>query len=252
MYRSKRLLAAVVSVALFGLACGQPKIDGSSAESLKSSVNKVRGSLPRENRADFDLAMAVIFIKDRGLKVDYDLVNKLAIDYQQELLQRGMGEDRDGMAAEEVFAEAVRILEERKTEVEEYHAKKQRQEQRQEQEVRDFLSQFKVLEWKLWDKEYSFGISARELTLKVRNETAYAVAHVGYKVTIKSPDRAVPWADEDGVTDVIRGGIEPGEELTCRLTNVQIGGLLYAEYPRDAEVKVEVISLSGPEFESEF
>ncbi|HHJ4624058.1 DUF6694 family lipoprotein [Raoultella ornithinolytica] len=48
-------VALVVAFVLSG--CDQPKIDTSSDESIKSSIKKVRASLPENKRASYDDAL---------------------------------------------------------------------------------------------------------------------------------------------------------------------------------------------------
>ena len=246
MFYPNRQFVVATSIVVFTIACGPPKIDGSSGESIGASTKKICESLTPEACEDFTQALALIMFQDVTLPGLFSGLGDPKF-YAENLVQK-TGQRIDGMTAIDVFTEAARILQEKKSAAEELKAENQRK----EQEKRDFLSQFKVLESKLSDRKpkHRFDVyGLRELTLKVRNETQFAIQFVGFKVTVFSPDRAVPWVEENDVSEVVQGGIEPGEEMTLRLRMSQLGMLEHAEYPSNAEVRVEVVTLSGPNFQ---
>lgn len=65
--------------------CEQPKIDTSSEESMKSSIQKVRDSLPEDKRASYDDAIKVVAFSNLNLK---------------DLMQAGMTNNTAGIEAQ--------------------------------------------------------------------------------------------------------------------------------------------------------
>ncbi|MEM5574407.1 DUF6694 family lipoprotein [Salmonella enterica subsp. enterica serovar Typhi] len=53
-------LTGVIAFALLLTACDKPKIDASSDQSMKESIQKVRESLPADKKAQFDDAVKVV------------------------------------------------------------------------------------------------------------------------------------------------------------------------------------------------
>lgn len=53
-------LTGVIALALLLTACDKPKIDASSDQSMKESIQKVRESLPADKKAQFDDAVKVV------------------------------------------------------------------------------------------------------------------------------------------------------------------------------------------------
>jgi len=95
----KRIILAVIlfSVASLSFGC-KPTLDTSSEESLKTSAEKVKNSLPKEKQDKFEEAM-VIIVANRGMKA---------------ALSGGDGEKKvkevlNGKTGDEVIAEAEKI-----------------------------------------------------------------------------------------------------------------------------------------------
>ena len=55
----KTLLIAILSLSIL-LGCSSPKIDTSSDETMKASIEKVRQSLPKEKKEQFDEALKIL------------------------------------------------------------------------------------------------------------------------------------------------------------------------------------------------
>jgi hypothetical protein len=53
---------------LLAFGCGDPKIDTSSDEKMKASIEQVRQSLPSNKRAEFDDAIKIIAFSSLDLK----------------------------------------------------------------------------------------------------------------------------------------------------------------------------------------
>ena len=63
----KRLCIFLFIIGIF-FSCGQPKIDTSNDEKMKASIEKVRKSLPENEREKFDKAVMRLAFKDFSLE----------------------------------------------------------------------------------------------------------------------------------------------------------------------------------------
>src|ERR1700747_2789728 len=107
MVRMKRRLSAVLVIALLSVGCGKPRIDASSSESLKRSLQKVRDSLPARRRAEFDGALGKIY----SSQVSFDTLARgfagiTAIGANVQLAL-------DGKTADEIIVYAEKLKKER-------------------------------------------------------------------------------------------------------------------------------------------
>jgi len=104
---SVRRLSALLLVAVLAIACGRPRIDASTGEKLKRSLQKVRDSLPAKKRADFDAALGTIYAS----QVSFDTLARgfagiASVGANVELAL-------DGKNADEVIAYAEKLKRER-------------------------------------------------------------------------------------------------------------------------------------------
>ena len=99
--------ALAVILALSG--CDQPRIDTSSDENMKSSIQKVRASLPEDKRESYDDALKVVAFSHLNLR---DLMqagmtkNTVGIEAQ-------MKSDLSGKTGDEVISYAEKVRKER-------------------------------------------------------------------------------------------------------------------------------------------
>lgn len=82
-------------------------------------------------------------------------------------------------------------------------------------QAKERLAQFRVLASTFAFEESDFDRSPT-IELRVRNDTAHAIARAYFDATLATPGRAVPWVDTRFNYE-IPGGLEPGEEATWRL-----------------------------------
>ena len=99
--RSLRLWILFVIAAAM-VACGAPRIDARSDETMRSSIMRVRASLSRERQAKFDEAILAITM-NVGLTT---VGSKTLIP---ETIRQVVKSALDGKTAEEVLAEGERI-----------------------------------------------------------------------------------------------------------------------------------------------
>ena len=62
----KRILASIV-IAFFIIGCGSPRIDTSSDEKMKASIEEIKKSLSDEKRKDFEDALKVVIFSNVAL-----------------------------------------------------------------------------------------------------------------------------------------------------------------------------------------
>lgn len=233
-----RRLVLVIGMALVLSACGSPKIDTSTKESMQASVEKVKKALPPEKQKKFEDAVAVVAMDGIG--------NIFAAAANADDAERRVKERLNGKTADQVIAEADTIVAARKAkekeealkEIKELEAKKQRAEQARLQ-----LKQFEVQRSRLYESRSGF-LPEKVVELTVKNGTASPVSRVYLLATYSSPGRAVPWLKDD-FNYKVPGGLEPGEAATWRLTPNMFSDWGKVEIRNDAVLTVEVERLDG-------
>lgn len=103
----KHVAASFLAVALLG--CADPKVDATTDESMKASIEKVRQSLPEEQRAEFDEALQLLAFSQ------VDLPTLMAQGAAGASSVTGKMKDAiGGKTGPQIIAEAQRIEAERK------------------------------------------------------------------------------------------------------------------------------------------
>ncbi len=95
----KTLSLIIIAISL--AACGDPKFDGSSDESMKESLEKILVELPDEKKKDFKKAIAGIYVMG-GLKAKGSGKSKAEV-------QAEITSELDGKTADEIIAIAEKI-----------------------------------------------------------------------------------------------------------------------------------------------
>lgn len=241
---SKTVLFLAVVLAVSG--CSEPTIDASDKKSLKSSVENVRNSLPDSRKDEFDNAFQLLAMS----QIDFaDLMAEGQTD--SGLLEQRMRDSVHGKTAEEVISEADRIQAERRAkerqqaiaEITELQEKRKKAES-----ARDELKNFDVKRSRFYLRESDFGRKKPIIELTVRNGTQHAISRAYFEGTIASPDRSVPWLQED-FNYSIPGGLEPGETAEWSLAPNMFSGWGNVDAPADAVFTVTVERLDGPDGE---
>src|SRR5699024_5838967 len=190
------------------LSCGEPQIDTSSDESMKSSIQNIKENLPDEKKEDFESALMTIATSNIELS-DVFKGNANPDIYSQDLLTKVKNE-LDGKTANQVIKKADSIKQ--------AHEEKQRQQalkeiraleekRKQAQADRERLSNFEVLKSKFYKKEETYR-SQPIIELTVKNNTKHAISRAYFEATYASSDREIPWLEES-FNYQISGGIEP-------------------------------------------
>lgn len=236
--RHLSIILPVISLMLTG--CGSKRIDASSDDKMKKSVEEVRASVPAPDREKFDEALTALTTST--LKpADIFSGNTAGI-------QAKVKETLDGKTAGEIMAAGQAIVEERRAK-EQQQARAEidelRQKKAQAEESKRELAKFKVARSRFYKKESRFGRGEPIIELVLANNTSVAVSRAYFRGTLASPGRSVPWIKET-FNYSIPGGMEPGERKELSLAPNQFGEWGRVEAPADAIFTVEVTRLDGP------
>jgi hypothetical protein len=242
----RRACTAVAIVAL--AACAAPRLDTSSPESIQQSVKRLRESLPKDKQTKFDEAvMTVVTTKalEGGL---VGLAALGAAGKKPEELAAQFLAPLNGKTADEIIAEADRIVAERKqkereqalAEIRELELKRTNAESAKVE-----LAKFEILKSRFRKvKTNQFLPPQPIIDLSVKNGTSKAVKRAFFVGTIASPGRSVPWLKEDFNYD-ISGGLEPGESADWHLSPNQFSEWGKVEPAADAVLTVVAVKLTG-------
>lgn len=236
----KRFVLLATTV-LFLTSCDK-KIDGSSEEAFESSIEEVKATLDEDKKEKFEEALALIAFE--GI----DLESFMQEDGSDEITSE-IASKLDGKTAEEILAEGERIQAE--------IAREEKEQARQEigelyqqmdaaKQDKQMLEKFEIkrsLFYKQKSGEYFVSVDPI-IELTVLNGTDKAVSRAYFKGTLASPERSVPWI-EDNFNYSISGGIEPGEEVTWKLAPNEFSDWGQVDAPEDAVLTVEVTQLDG-------
>ncbi len=246
-------LALVIVLSVLSSGCeksvfSDPVIDASTDEAMKTSIEKIRNSLPEEEAEKFDDALQVLAFSGISMK---DIFAEGAINTGG--VQSKMRASLDGKTADEVVAEANRVTAEREerqrrqalAEIAELEKKKIESEQAQEA-----LTAFEVLRSRFYLKDGSFR-KEPVIELTVLNGTEHAVSRAYFDGIIASPGRSVPW-HKDSFNYSIPGGLEPGEQASWSLAPNMFSDWGSVDAPEDAIFTVTVVKLDDAQGEPLF
>ncbi len=153
--------------------CGKPTIDSSSDEKLKASVEKVKASLPDEQKEKFEEAIQVVAFSEMDLSSPF-----AASQADTGATERKMNEALDGLTAQEVIDLAAKIESER--EIERQKEEKERalrelereKEREQDRKVRELLSLARELKK---DNDLMEALSAYKEALALDGDSEAAI-----------------------------------------------------------------------------
>jgi len=229
-------------MALLIIGCSDAKIDTSSDESMKASIEKVRKSLPENKRGAFNEALKLLAFSQINLK---DILAEGASGVGN--TQAKMKEALNGKTGNEVIAEAERVKEERKEKEKSQALKeiKELEEKRIKSEnARQELSKFQVLRSRFYKEKQQYMGEQPIVEITVKNGTEHAVSRAYFKGTLASAGRSVPWLQESFNYE-ISGGLEAGEEAAWNLEPNMFSAWGNVKVPEDAIFTVEVEQLDG-------
>ncbi|MFZ2630413.1 MAG: DUF6694 family lipoprotein [Desulfosalsimonadaceae bacterium] len=231
----KLFIFLFVAISLVG--CSQPTVDASSDESMKTSIAKVRESLPAEKRIQFDEALQLMAFGKIDLK---SIFTEGAAGVGN--LKGKMKDAVHGKTGEQIIAEAAQIKTEEEVKSKERDFKKiaeLEEKKAQENKILLQLNQLEVKIKKFYKSEVAYT-SSLKADAYVKNNSKKAISGVRFEGTLKSPDRSVPWG-QDTFDKSISGGLEPNEEATWELYLPRDWN--YLDYPENTILTVKVVRL---------
>jgi len=253
------LVLIFVIIFFSGFTFGTPKINTTTNETMKESIQKVIDSLKKEEQKEFKAAVEFIMFSQMDMKAVF--ANAMAgKQVDKDKLKSDMKKTLHGKTGLEVIAlakenriqrqaENAKIKKERlswqKT-IDLKELKKLREKKAQYDKSKAGLSQFKVVSSKFYKQrknEYSSRLSPI-IVLEVRNESQYPISRIFCKGTIRSEGRSVPWLVED-FNYQISGGLEPNETRDWSLSPNMFSKWGRVDAPADAIFDIEIIGVDG-------
>jgi hypothetical protein len=232
---------------IFLLVSCSYRIDGSSEENYKQSLENLRKSLSTKEVADLDEALRKIAFQDVQSLTDLTDAEKFLEDVRTKL---------DGMSYDEIIEEGDRvqkIIDERnkeqaRLEIEELYSK-----MKSSKKDSIELAKFKVEKSRFYKrKSGNFYITYDPIIdLVVYNGTDRAISRAFFKGILKSQERTIPWLVEDFNYE-ISGGIEPGEQANWKLAPNSFSEWGKVDAPKDAIFTVLVTKLNDADGEKLF
>ena len=237
----KKNILFPILLCLLIISC-QKKIDGSSEESMKNSIEEINKSLEDNKKEEFQESMKLMMFN--GLELS-DLMKdggteKTAVDFKMRI---------DGLTADDIIEEGDKIKkeiekkkkEQAKSEVLELYSLR-------ENAVKDkqMLSKFEVVRSRFYLRKKGRYYVSKEpiIELTVKNGTDKAISRAYFTGTLASPERAVPWI-KDEFNYEISGGLEPEEEVTWYLAPGMFSDWGKVDAPKDAIFTADVTQLDG-------
>ena len=234
------LFLGVIAILLSSCA---KKIDGSSEEAMKSSIEKIKNSLDDEKKEKFEESMKLIMFN--GL--DF---GKLMQEGGAEETVSDMKSKLDGKTADDIIAEGAKIqaeIERKKKEQAKGEIEELYQKMKQAEKDKKMLAKFEVKRSRLYKRKKGTYYVTEEpiIELTVMNGTDKAVSKAYFTGTLASPNRSVPWIKDDFNYE-ISGGLEPGEEVNWYLAPNMFSDWGKIDAPKDAVLTVDLKQLDGP------
>ena len=224
---SRTLLILLIPITMLLAGCGKPRVDTSTDQKMKTSLEKVRASLPEAQRSEFDDSIKTLALaKVDGLGDLFALAQTGALEQQAKAQLNG----KTGL---EIIAEAQRVAAER------LEREKKAEEQRKQQEREERLAELATLRAKLdaespdllakfvveranFRKSTAGFMRENLIELAVRNGTGKAVSRAYFQAVLLTPGREIPWVDSSFNYE-ISGGLEAGEAAVWKLTPNMFG-----------------------------
>ncbi|WP_394906088.1 DUF6694 family lipoprotein [uncultured Mesonia sp.] len=243
----RKLILCLTFIALTLTACSK-KIDASTDEAMKSSVEEIENSLSEEKKEEFTSALQLVMMSNLNLG------DVLSGDTDVDKSLSNIKDKLDGKSADDIIqlAEDIRAENERKKKEQ---AKIEIQEllQKKEKAKKDriALQKFEVKRSRFYKRKSGIYYVTEEpiIELTVLNGTNHPVSRAYFTGTLTSPDRSIPWIKDD-FNYTISGGLEPGEEVTWYLAPNTFSDWGDVDASKDAILTVETNQIDGPNEET--
>jgi len=252
-----RFLPLALSLLLL-TGCGPKRIDGSSDEAFKKSLESMGKSLSEDERKELTEGIMALAL---------DGMNIFQMGAAPGLAEQSMREKLNGKSFADIQAaiavmKAERAAEQLKRDKEAAEAKAKAAAKKKlqiETEVAELeaekakaeadavaLSKFEVSRSRFYFSESGYRQSPT-IELSVKNGLPVAVSRVYFKAVLSSPGRSIPWVD-DTFNHSISGGLEPSEEATWKLSPNMFSE--WGKAPKDRQdmvLTVELTKVDGPD-----
>jgi hypothetical protein len=236
-----RRFACFALLAVISVACAKPRVDVSSDDTMKQSLQRVRASLSEGRRPAFDAALTTIFAST------FDFGKMMAGSTGVASMESSVKQAIQKKTGEEIIAYAESLKKEREAKEREQalgEIKELEEKQEKAGQARQHLSSFRVVRSRFYKTTQGFLSNQPVIELTVANGTGKPVSRAYFKGTLSSPGRSVPWLRED-FNHSIPGGLEAAESATWHLSPNMFSAWGSVDAPRDAVLTVEVVRLDG-------
>ena len=172
------------------LGCCGPKIDTSTDVSMKTSIEKVRSSLPENKRKEFDEALTLLAFKSFNL-TDIFIKGVTGIEDTKSKYTDTIN-GKTGLevirAAEEV--KTKRREEEKTQAIQEIKELEENKSSAEKDKIE--LAKFKIIRSRFYKTERSFIGENPIIELTVKNDTNHPISRAYFIGTVASPNRSIP------------------------------------------------------------
>lgn len=235
-----RILLFLLTI-FFCVSCAK-KIDGTSEDTMKASIEVIKESLNEDEKKEFEKALQLIMFEGMniGTLMQMGGAEGFESDFRSKI---------NGKTASEIISKGKLIEEEierekraqAESEINELYQKKAKAEL-----DRIKLANFEVKRSRFYKRKTGTYIVSEEpvIEMTVMNNTEYAISKAYFTGTLSSPNRTVPWLKANFNYE-IRGGLEPGEEVTWYLAPNRFSDWGTVEAPSNVILTVEVTKLDG-------
>jgi hypothetical protein len=226
--------------------CGESlRLDGSSEENLRDSIESAKARLSTEDRLEFEDALKVLVFGDVK-----SLLDLAAVD--PDSMQRRIRDKLDGKTIHEIISDAEEIRSSRRAEQRGQIAgeiEELREKEAAADRARQKLDAFVVQRSRFYYDESGYRRTPI-IEITVRNGTDVPVSRAYFHGVLATPGRSVPWVEGDFNYE-ISGGLEPGETATWSLALDKFSDWGKAPVARDDMViTVEANRIDGPDGEA--
>lgn len=198
------------------------KINASSLDIYKKSVENIKKKLTAEEAKMLDEALTILFFPE--IK-DGNLFSTLSNMSDTSGLEKKFLRSVNGKSARQVIALAnQRTKERKKKELQNINAEIVELEKKKKayEDSRMMLESIKVTDAKYYMRDSGF-MKVPIIDFKVTNETSIPLSRIFFYGTVATPGRTIPWISED-FNHTVRGGLEPGEHRHLQLNPNMFSG----------------------------
>ncbi|WP_130626065.1 DUF6694 family lipoprotein [Enterococcus sp. A8] len=236
-------IVGVLLLSCLLVGCDKPKIDSSTDAAMKSSIAKVRDSLPENKREEFDNALKVVAFSNINMA---DLMRSTSNNDNEEISKK-MRESLSGKTGEEIISYAQQVTAEREMKLKEKMTQeiKALEEKKADADVaKKELMKIQVLSSRFTMEPEQDGKPQPVIRLVVKNNSDTVISRAYLHGVMASEGYSVPWLVSNFFYDIPEG-LKPNEEATWAIAPPKNSewGVLYA--PKDAVLTVTLVRVDG-------